>query len=561
MKRQKKSHKIKKDNTRGESCTNKSIVAIYNNINGITLVALVVTIVVLLILVGITLTYVLGDNSIFKQASDAKLETELAKAREKIEIVLSEAKIPKHTDNRYNENEYLDEFIFSRISNTEVLDEVIITDGYAFSLDRSVPKIGEYLGKKEELVFPEINATVTRATDNQTAIIHIIAKEAINGISKIEVIQEGHVIETYTYENEKEQITEDYVVKQNGTYIIKVYAKLSEKTTVEVNGIVMSMEYTPNGNREYKKEHQVKISVNETDEKVKSIKYQWLNTTAEPETNTFTETCNNGATLEKSEVTGSYYLWTLLETEKGKTKIERSEAFNFDNQGPQLAVSSVPISENSFSLNATAEDLHVQSILKYEFYVEGELVSQQKTVNDVASFIVEDVTMGEKECYVFVYDSLGNLTRKELNARTKMHTWEKWMCNAKRVFSEIPGSTSENHTNNILGHSIWYSSYSFSSERGFYGTGKEFVGIAGPAQGYPYRIYNEMVQEYRNVRGDSSYSYTLVTYRATSTIVYSKGTSRLEDVRDSERNAFPDDSNFERLLVCIYWYTIENKIT
>ncbi|MCI9247289.1 MAG: hypothetical protein HFJ30_09345, partial [Clostridia bacterium] len=131
MKRQKKSHKIKKDNTRGESCTNKSIVAIYNNINGITLVALVVTIVVLLILVGITLTYVLGDNSIFKQASDAKLETELAKAREKIEIVLSEAKIPKHTDNRYNENEYLDEFIFSRISNTEVLDEVIITDGYA----------------------------------------------------------------------------------------------------------------------------------------------------------------------------------------------------------------------------------------------------------------------------------------------------------------------------------------------------------------------------------------------------------------------------------------------
>lgn len=39
---------------------------------GITLVALVVTIVILLILAGITLMYVLGDNSIFKLAQDAK---------------------------------------------------------------------------------------------------------------------------------------------------------------------------------------------------------------------------------------------------------------------------------------------------------------------------------------------------------------------------------------------------------------------------------------------------------------------------------------------------------
>ena len=37
---------------------------------GITLVALVVTIVVLLILAGITITYVMGDNSIFKKAQD-----------------------------------------------------------------------------------------------------------------------------------------------------------------------------------------------------------------------------------------------------------------------------------------------------------------------------------------------------------------------------------------------------------------------------------------------------------------------------------------------------------
>lgn len=46
--------------------------------SGITLVALVVTIVVLLILAGITIVYVLGDNGIFKLAQDAKNKTEEA---------------------------------------------------------------------------------------------------------------------------------------------------------------------------------------------------------------------------------------------------------------------------------------------------------------------------------------------------------------------------------------------------------------------------------------------------------------------------------------------------
>ncbi len=41
------------------------------NENGITLIALVVTIVVLLILAGITITYVLADGGVFKTARDA----------------------------------------------------------------------------------------------------------------------------------------------------------------------------------------------------------------------------------------------------------------------------------------------------------------------------------------------------------------------------------------------------------------------------------------------------------------------------------------------------------
>lgn len=56
------------------------------NETGITLVALVVTIVVLLILAGITITYMLGDNGIIKLAQDARNKTEEAFEKEQEDI-------------------------------------------------------------------------------------------------------------------------------------------------------------------------------------------------------------------------------------------------------------------------------------------------------------------------------------------------------------------------------------------------------------------------------------------------------------------------------------------
>ena len=58
---------------------------------GITLVALVVTIVVLLILAGITIMYTMGDNSIFKKAQDAKDKT--------AEAIKNEQEYMKQVDN------------------------------------------------------------------------------------------------------------------------------------------------------------------------------------------------------------------------------------------------------------------------------------------------------------------------------------------------------------------------------------------------------------------------------------------------------------------------------
>ena len=54
--------------------------------NGITLVALVVTIIVLIILAGISISLVLGDNGIITKAKDAKTKTGVASAKEQIQL-------------------------------------------------------------------------------------------------------------------------------------------------------------------------------------------------------------------------------------------------------------------------------------------------------------------------------------------------------------------------------------------------------------------------------------------------------------------------------------------
>ncbi len=62
-----------------------------NGQSGITLIALVVTIVVLLILAGITITYVLSDQGIFNQAKGAAKESEAAALRDYMSLAQYQA--------------------------------------------------------------------------------------------------------------------------------------------------------------------------------------------------------------------------------------------------------------------------------------------------------------------------------------------------------------------------------------------------------------------------------------------------------------------------------------
>lgn len=66
------------------------------NERGITLIALVVTIVVLLILAGVTITYALGDNGIFGTAKKAELGSVKATFSDAVSTTQAECLIKKH---------------------------------------------------------------------------------------------------------------------------------------------------------------------------------------------------------------------------------------------------------------------------------------------------------------------------------------------------------------------------------------------------------------------------------------------------------------------------------
>ena len=54
--------------------------------NGITLIALVITIIVLLILAAVSIATLTGENGILTRTTDSKTSTEIAEEREKVEL-------------------------------------------------------------------------------------------------------------------------------------------------------------------------------------------------------------------------------------------------------------------------------------------------------------------------------------------------------------------------------------------------------------------------------------------------------------------------------------------
>ena len=90
---------------------------------GITLIALVITIIVLLILAGVSLSLVLGDNGIINKAQNSKLETEIAEEKEILNFSVMQAKGEK-----FNENINEDKLREALNNNSKEGNKAVITE-------------------------------------------------------------------------------------------------------------------------------------------------------------------------------------------------------------------------------------------------------------------------------------------------------------------------------------------------------------------------------------------------------------------------------------------------
>ncbi len=192
---------------------------------GITLIALIITIIVLLILAGITISLTIEENGILNYAKEAKVKTEEEVAREKLELVLLDLQAKKYTDTTYNETTYIDTAI--RENGMAVNGDVVFVDGWQFQLDRSVPKIGISLGRGELEEQIQIVMTSEMSTNYEKATIYIeisYEKEITS------IILNGEEITIPEKQNEKYLIEKE--VTDNGTYSV-IAKDAEEKYNVE----------------------------------------------------------------------------------------------------------------------------------------------------------------------------------------------------------------------------------------------------------------------------------------------------------------------------------------
>ena len=199
------------------------------NIHGITLIALVITIIILLILAGIVINLTIGENGIIKRASQGGEKYKEAEAREKLELALVDLQAQKVIDRTYNETTYIDNYLGNK--GMTVVGDKVTVDGWQFEIDRSVPKIVIGLGKGEmqESSQIAINTAVTNAVDytNATIKIEITSEEDIGSIQI-----NGEEIEVPTKVDGKYIIEKE--VSNNGSYIINAKNTKNEYKTAKV---------------------------------------------------------------------------------------------------------------------------------------------------------------------------------------------------------------------------------------------------------------------------------------------------------------------------------------
>ena len=110
------------------------------NQKGVTLIALVITIIVLLILAGVSIAMLTGDNGILTQAKSAKISQIEGQVREEVNLAVQAAKMDAENKAVTTNTGFLAEENLGAVE-TELVKDLTSPKGYTISKDDSAKKI------------------------------------------------------------------------------------------------------------------------------------------------------------------------------------------------------------------------------------------------------------------------------------------------------------------------------------------------------------------------------------------------------------------------------------
>ena len=211
----------------------KNIQKLYGKSKGITLIALIITIIILVILAGVAISTLTGENGLLNRIKIAKERHNQSEAEEKLKLKIMELQtniIQKEDrqailEDLYNwtnlESEYYDSEILSIEDSDNSNNKLINIDLYIFEIDENFNIIGI---KNEDVTLKTETTYLINSKDGDTMQITVKIKNK-SGIERV-ITPEGREI---TPQVDKTQIGIDYKIISGNDYIFKVKVSGSEK--------------------------------------------------------------------------------------------------------------------------------------------------------------------------------------------------------------------------------------------------------------------------------------------------------------------------------------------
>ena len=413
-----------------------------NKKSGITMVALVVTIVVLLILASISIQGI-TRTGIFRAAEDTKLEHKRASIATTLQTKLkinqteqirgTDEEIVKATyEDVKNDLEEIKKAGGKDIEVSEVTSEE--KDGktewfFEVKVDGDVYKVGldgsDYLGKEDELA-PLIE--IKKATATTNAITATVTTRR----------NEGGKIEYYIKEKGSQKFDLAGTTDQN-TF---KYTKLKQETTYVIEAVAINT----NGKKKVSKEYEIKTSlvpkIDSNEIKFASVPNEWTNKSVEVTATLTVDGQNFTLTTSKNSTSGWIASNRQIFTENGTMYAALTdgnnygiaashEVTNIDTTKP--IVKSLSVTTNTIKITATDEASGIYSYAISESETMPKTFTKLDNSTQVFNTVVENLKQSTKY-YVWVKDVAGNISEV---ASTKTGTVPK-LTDANTTITKSP---------------------------------------------------------------------------------------------------------------------------